>query len=92
MQDLSIRKTRELSPAAKEVFESLLGRSLREDEEVGIWASGPHEAPTGEARKDAWKKLNQHLDVMASKAGSVPTEELEELVDEVCDEVRHGRR
>jgi len=37
MQDLSIRKTAELSPAAKEVFESLLGRTLRDDEEASIW-------------------------------------------------------
>ena len=92
MQDMSIRKTRDLSPAAKEVFESLLGRRLRDDEEVAIWASGPHEAPTGEEHRDAWSKLNQHLDAMASKADNVPAEELEKLVDEVCDEVRHGRR
>jgi len=92
MQDLSIRKTAELSPAAKEVFESLLGRRLRDDEEVGVWASSPHQAPTGDARRDAWNTLNQHLDLMASKAESGRAEELEKLVDEVCDEVRHGRR
>ena len=34
MQDLSIRNTAELS---KEVFESLLGRTLRDDEEASIW-------------------------------------------------------
>ena len=92
MQDLSILKTGDLSPAAKEVFESLLGRRLRDDEEVGIWASTPHEAPAGEARKDAWNKLNQHLDLMGSKVDGAPAEELEKLVDEVCDDVRHGRR
>ena len=58
----------------------------------GIWASTPHEAPAGEARKDAWNKLNQHLDLVASKVDGAPAEELEELVDEVCDDVRHGRR
>ena len=92
MYDLSIRKTRELSPAAKEVLESLLGRSLKDDEEVGVWASSPHQAPTGEARKDAWNQLNQHLDRMASQANGVPAEELEKLADEACDEVRHGQR
>jgi hypothetical protein len=91
MQDLSIVKSVELSPKAKEVFESLLGRRLRDDEELGIWASTPHEAPTGEARKDAWNKLNQQLDRMASKADGTSPEELEKLADEVSDEVRHGR-
>jgi len=91
MQNLSIIRTADLSPAAKEVIESLLGRQLRNDEEVSIWASNPHEAPTGEARRDAWKKLNQHLDVMASKADRTPTDELEKLVDEVSADIRHGR-
>jgi hypothetical protein len=91
MQDLSIVKTGDLSPATKEVFEALLGRHLRDDEEVSIWASGPHEAPTGEARRDAWNRLDQHLDVMASKAGGGPSEELEQLVDEICGDVRYGR-
>jgi hypothetical protein len=91
MQDLSVIKTGDLSPVAKEVIESLLGRHLANDEEVSIWASSPHEAPTGEARVDAWKKLNQHLDLMASKTASTPADELEKLVDEVSDEVRHGR-
>ena len=92
MRDLAIRKTGELSPAAKEVFGSLLGRRLRDDEEVSIWASRPHEAPRGAARQDAWKKLNQHLDLMASQAQGASPEELETLVDEVSDQARHGRR
>ena len=90
MRDLSIRKTQELSPTAKQVLEALLGRDLRDDEEVAIWASSPHDAPSGQPRKEAWDELDQHLDLMALKADGVPTEELERLVDDVCDEVRHG--
>jgi hypothetical protein len=92
MSDLSIRKTLELSPIAKQVLEGLLGRGLRDDEEVAIWASAPHDAPSGQPRQEAWDKLNQHLDLMASKADGCPAQELERLVDDVCDEVRHGRR
>jgi hypothetical protein len=92
MRDLSIHKTQELSPVAKQVVEALLGRDLRNDEEVAIWASSPHDAPYGHPRKEAWDKLNQHLDLMASKADDCPAEKLERLVDDVCDEVRHGRR
>ena len=92
MPDLSIRKTQQLSPVAKQVLEALLGRNLRDDEEVAIWASSPHDAPSGLPRKQAWDELNQHLDLMASKTDGIPAEELERLVDDVCDEVRHGRR
>ena len=92
MPDLSIRKTQQLSPVAKQVLEDLLGRDLRDDEEVAIWASNPHDAPSGRSRKQAWDELNQHLDLMASKTDGIPAEELERLVDDVCDEVRHGRR
>ena len=91
MQDLSTHKTRELPPAAKDALEALLGRHLADDEEVSIWASRPHPAPTGEARKEAWRRLDEHLDRMASKAGE-STEELEKLVDEESDRVRHGPR
>ena len=92
MQDLSIYKTRELSPAARAAFEAILGRRLSDDEQVGVWASHPHDAPTGEDRREAWRDLNTRLDLMAKKAEGPPTEELEQLVDDVCDEVRHGRQ
>ena len=45
MHDLSVLNAGELSPTAKDVFESLLGRRLQDDEEFVIWASQPHEAP-----------------------------------------------
>jgi hypothetical protein len=91
MQSLSTHKTRELPPGAKEALEKLLGRRLAEEEEISIWASAPHAAPTGEARMEAWRQLDQHLDYMGAKAhGSA--EDLENLADEVSDEVRHRPR
>jgi hypothetical protein len=91
MQVMTSHKTRELSSRAKEVLEQLLGRQLADDEEVGIWASRPHAAPVGGARKEAWRKLNDHMDRMAQAAGP-NTDELERIADEVSDEVRHGPR
>jgi hypothetical protein len=91
MQELFTHKTQGLPADIKEVLEKLLGRRLAADEEVSIWASRPHAAPTGKARDQAWSELNQHLDGMAAKAkGSA--DEMEKLVDEVCDEVRHPPR
>ena len=91
MQDLSTHKSKDLPPNAKAILEKLLGRYLADDEEVSIWASRPHAAPTGQARREAWRQLDEHLDRMAAKTGA-PVEEIEKLVDEVSDEVRHGPR
>ena len=91
MQEMSTHKTRALPTETKEVLEKLLGRRLAEDEEVSIWASRRHEAPTGKAREEAWRKLNQHLDRMASKIQS-PVEDMESIADQVSDEVRHEPR
>ena len=91
MKDLSTHKTRELSVDARGILEMLLGRRLADDEEVSIWASRSHAAPTGQARKEAWRQLNEHLDRMAAKTGETQ-EDLQKLVDEVSDEVRHGPR
>jgi hypothetical protein len=90
MHNLSIRKTGDLPPSARQVVEDLLGRQLADDEEIGIWASGPHEAPSGLDREEAWDRLNRHLDLMASKVTG-PIDELERIADEVAGEVRHGR-
>lgn len=90
MQDLATHKTKDLPASAKAILEKLLGRHLADDEEVSIWASRPHAAPTGQVRREAWQQLNEHLDRMAAKSGG-DVEELEKFVDEVCDEVRHGR-
>jgi len=42
MNNLSIRRTSDLLPSARQAVEALLGRKLADDEEVGIWASSPH--------------------------------------------------
>jgi hypothetical protein len=90
MQNLSIHRTSELPLPARQAVEALLGRALADDEDVGIWASRAHEAPVGKVREDAWARLNEHLELMASKVSA--SEDLEELADEVAREVRHPRR
>ena len=89
MQDLSTYKSGDLPSDAKAILEKLLGRHLADDEEVSIWVSRPHAALIGPARREAWRQLNAHLDRMAAKADG-PVEEIEKLVDEICDEVRYG--
>jgi hypothetical protein len=91
MPNLSIRRTIDLTLSDRQVVEGLLGRELADDEEVGIWASRPHEPPAASERKEAWERLNRHLEFMASKTAGAPVDELERLADEVSDEIRHGR-
>ena len=89
MNDLQTHKLKGLSQQAREVLEKLIGRHLGENEEISIWASQSQVAPAGEIRNKAWQQLNSHLDLMATKAqGS--SDEFEKIVDEICDEVRHG--
>jgi hypothetical protein len=45
--------------------------------------------PASDDREQAWRELNQHLDLMASQVTG-PIEELEQFADELCDRVRHG--
>jgi hypothetical protein len=89
MQNLSIHRTSELPLPARRAVEALLGRELADDEEVSIWASRAHEAPGGEDRTEAWKRLHDHLELMASKVSAA--EDLEKLTDDVAREVRHPR-
>jgi hypothetical protein len=89
LQDLLMYKSGDLPSDAKALLEKLLGRHLADDEEISIWALRPHPAPVGSERREAWRRLNNHLDRMAAKVDG-PVEEIEKLVDEVCDEVRHG--
>lgn len=89
MRDLSYHETRDLPVPTRQAIEDLLGRPLSDDEHITIVTSRPHAAPTGETRKLAWEKFNSCRDEMAKLAkGNV--EEIERIVDEVCDEVRHG--
>jgi hypothetical protein len=91
MRDLSYHETRDRPVPTRQAIEDLLGRPLSDDEHITILASRSHSAPTGEARELAWQKLHAHMDEMAkSVQGNV--EELEKIVDEECDEVRHGPR
>ena len=89
MQNLAIHRTSELPLPTRRAVEALLGRELGDDEDVGIWASRAHEAPTGAARGKVWGDLQGHLDLMASKV--LPGEDPEWLADDVAREVRHPR-
>jgi hypothetical protein len=92
MANVSIHKASELRPQTRAAVEAELGRSLQDDEEVSIMAFAPHEAPTGEARREAGHKLQEHLNRIDQKTKGVPEEEIEEALNEALRNVRPGYR
>lgn len=86
------KKAAELSGAALAELENLLDRPLDPDERVSIRAYRAKSSPAGEERVKAWERLDRAMERIAHKAPNVPPAELEALIDEVCDEVRHGTR
>jgi hypothetical protein len=91
MENISINWARDLSASARTAIEKLLGRSLRDDEEVSIMALDPHPAPSGEARRASAERLKGALDQLAHKAKHVADEEFDAAVDEAMNHIRPRR-
>ena len=87
MQNGALHKVAELSADTRHAMESLLGRSLQEDEGISINVYKP--APTGEAREEASRRLLERIDKTAQKVKGVPEEEIDAAIDEAADYVRH---
>jgi L-lactate utilization protein LutC len=51
----------------------------------------PHPAPVGNERGDLASRFKERIDKTAAKLKDVPEAELDELIDEAVDSVRHHR-
>jgi hypothetical protein len=91
MENVSINLARDLPASARSAVENLLGRSLRDDEEVSIMALDPHPAPSGEARRSSAERLRGALDQLALKAQDVADGEFDDAVDEAMNHIRPRR-
>jgi hypothetical protein len=91
MENVSINWARDLPASARTAIEKLLGRSLRDDEEVSIMALDPHPAPSGEARRASAERLKGVLDRLADKGEPVAAEEFDATVDEAMNHIRPRR-
>jgi hypothetical protein len=87
MQDGALRKVNELSPDTRQAMESILGRSLREDEAISISVYKP--APTGYVREEASRRLLERIDKTAKKVKDVPERDIDAAIDESADYIRH---
>jgi len=81
MPNVLIHKASELKAETRVALEAELGRSLQDDEEVSIMTFVPHAAPTGEARTEAGRKLQDHFHRIDQKMKGAPEKEAEEALD-----------
>jgi hypothetical protein len=92
MENVSINLARDLPASARSAVEDLLGRSLRDDEEVSIMALDPHPAPSGEARRASAERLRSTLDQLAHRAQDVADGEVDAAIDEAMNRIRPRRK
>ncbi len=92
MPDILIHKANELRAETRVALEAELGRALEDDEEVSIMAFSPHPAPTGEARVEAARKLQEHFKRIDQKRQGLPDAEVQDALDEALRSVRPGYR
>lgn len=93
--DNSIHKACDLSPELRRAAEALLGRALQEDENISVRAFRGNivkQAPLGEAREQAFRRLRARIDETARRAEGVPEAEIDAAIDEASNHVRHNRR
>jgi L-lactate utilization protein LutC len=69
----------------------LLGRPLEPEEHISVMAYRPHEPPAGTARAELADRLKERIDQTTARLKDVPEAELDELIDEAVDHVRHHR-
>lgn len=89
MSNSALRKARDLSSDVRDALEKLLGRALQEEETISVQAYPTHEAPMGRERDEAWLRLLERIDKTAARVANVPESELDALIDEAVNHVRH---
>ena len=87
---LVTHKASDLGPQTRAALEAEYGRHLQDDEEVGLLAFLPHDAPTGEAHKQAARSLDASLRRIEQELKDIPVDEFEEIFLEAMRNARPG--
>lgn len=87
----AVCRARDLTASVRAALEALLGRPLQEDETVRVQAFSAREAPKGSVRDAAGRALMERIDKTAALAHDIPEAEIDALIDEAADYVRHHR-
>ena len=86
-----LRKASDLPPDIRQAVGRLLGRPLEAEEHISLMAYRPHQAPDGEERLELVRRLKERIDKTAAKLEDIPEPELDALIDEAVDHIRHHR-
>jgi hypothetical protein len=86
-----LRKASDLPPDIRQAVGRLLGRQLEPEEHISVMAYEPHAAPTGAARSELAARLKGRIDKTAAKLKDVAESEIDDLIDEAVNHVRHHR-
>lgn len=85
-----VHHVKDLSPNQRVAIESLLGRTLRDEESLTIRpARILKDAPTGDERARAFRRYQDHLGLLADRVKNVPEAEIDAAIDEALPAVRH---
>ena len=91
MHNVSIQKASELPPRLKSAVEEMLGRPIDAEEEVSIAAVPPQQIAPSKSRALVAEKLEAFLGRRAAKVGDVSDDELDAVIDQAVDHLRHSR-
>jgi hypothetical protein len=84
-----VHHVKDLSPNQRVAIEGLLGRTLRDEESLTIRpARILKDAPTGDERARAFRRYQDHLDLLADRVKDVPEAEIDAAIDEALHAVR----
>jgi hypothetical protein len=85
-----VHHVKDLSPNQRVTIESLLGRTLSDEESLTIRpARILKDAPVGDERIQAFSRYQNHLDLLADRVKDVPEDEIDAAIDEALQAVRH---
>ena len=91
MENIAVNMVSDLSHPVRAAIEDMLGRALRDDEQVSVMAFGAHAAPAGVMRSASADHLKVAMDALAAKALPVDAQDLEDAFEEAMDHVRPSR-
>ena len=86
-----VHHVKDLSPNQRVAIENLLGRTLSDEESLTIRpARILKDAPVGDERAQAFRRYQNHLDLLANRVKDVPEDEIDAAIDEALQAVRQS--
>ena len=92
MHNVTVQKAGEMPPPLKAAVEQILGRAIGVDEEISIVAVPPQQVAPSGGKAVIVEELEALLSRRAEKVRDIPEEEINTVIDEAVDHVRHNRR